>query len=62
MPESKPFIATEPLYVGMARAHSVGDEVPDDNVQRNGWQSGVARAGTKAANEAMGIAEEPAGK
>ncbi len=57
---AEPFIATEPLFVGNARAHSPGDVVPDDNVKRNGWESGVARKGTKAANAAQDIAEDEA--
>ncbi len=50
MPDS--YIATEALYVGTARAHSPGDEVPAENVKRNGWQDAVARRGTKAATSA----------
>lgn len=51
------FIATEPLFVGLARAHNPGDRVPADNVKRNGWEDGVAREGTKAANDALGLAD-----
>jgi len=47
------FIATKPLFVGFARAHNPGDEVPEDNVKANGWEDGVARADTKAAKEAV---------
>lgn len=43
------FIATEPLFIDGVRAHNAGDSVPADNVERNGWQDKVARAGTKAA-------------
>ena len=57
---AEPFIATEPLFVGNARAHNPGDVVPDDNVKRNGWESGVARQGTKAASAAQGVAEDEA--
>lgn len=46
------FIATEELFVGVARAHNVGDEVPAENVERNGWADKVARQGTKAAARA----------
>lgn len=49
----KTYIATEPLYVGTARAHNVGDVVPADNVERHGWQDSVAASGTKAAAEAQ---------
>lgn len=54
---AEPYIATEALYVGSARAHNPGDVVPDDNVKQNNWQDSVARAGTKAANEAQGVTE-----
>lgn len=30
-------VATEELFVGGVRAHNVGDRVPLDNVDRNGW-------------------------
>lgn len=46
------FVATEPLFVGTARAHNVGDPVPADNVKANGWEDSVAKAGTKAAEKA----------
>jgi hypothetical protein len=49
----KTYIATEPLYVGTARAHNPGDVVPADNVERNGWQDGVVGEGTKAAKAAQ---------
>lgn len=52
MAEKKPLIATAPLYVGGFLAHNVGDEVPADNVERNGWQDSVAKPGTKAATTA----------
>ena len=51
------YIATAPLFIGYARAHNVGDVVPDENVERNGWQDGVAREGSKSATAAL----EPAG-
>jgi hypothetical protein len=51
----KNYIATAPLFVGYARAHNPGDVVPDANVEEHGWQDGVAREGTKAANDAQGI-------
>jgi hypothetical protein len=47
------FIATEPLFVGNARAHNPGDIVPDENVEANGWQDSVAKVGTKAADQAL---------
>lgn len=51
------YIATAPLYVGHPNApvlaHNVGDEVPEANIERNGWQDGVEKAGTKAAEEAQ---------
>jgi hypothetical protein len=47
------FIATEPLFVGNARAHNPGDIVPEENVEANGWQDSVAKVGTKAADQAL---------
>lgn len=55
----KTYIATEPLFVGTARAHNPGDVVPAENVERNGWEDKVATAGTKAAKEAQGAEGEP---
>ena len=57
MPE--PYIATKPIHVGTALAHAVGDEVPDENVEANGWQDSVARASSKAAKAAQ-APQEPA--
>ncbi len=57
---AEPYIATEALFVGIIRAHNPGDVVPDDNVKANGWEAGVARQGSKAANEAQGMAAETA--
>lgn len=54
----KTYIATEPLFVGTARAHNPGDEVPAENVERHGWKDSVAAKGTKAANAAQGLTEE----
>lgn len=51
-------IATQKLFVGTALAHNPGDEVPAENVKPNGWQDAVANPGTKAANDAQGVAEE----
>jgi len=42
-------IATEDLFIGTARAHFKGDEVPADNVERNGWQDKVVGPNTKTA-------------
>ena len=47
------YIATTALFVGTARAHNPGDLVPAENVERNGWSDGVAKAGTKAADEVL---------
>lgn len=57
--ESKKFVATQPLFIGFARAHNPGDIVPAANVDEHGWQDGVAREGTKAATEAQEAAAEP---
>lgn len=46
------FIATQTLFVGTAAAHQPGDEVPEANIERNGWADGVAKAGTKTAEKA----------
>lgn len=35
-------IATRPLFIGRARAHNPGDEVPAENVEKHGWADGVA--------------------
>lgn len=43
------YVATEDLYVGIFRAHLAGDEVPEDNIDRNGWGDKVAQEGTAAA-------------
>lgn len=50
---AKKYIATAPLFIGYARAHNIGDEVPADNVERNGWSDMVATEGTKAAESAV---------
>jgi hypothetical protein len=52
------YIATEPLFVGYARAHNIGDVVPDENVKANGWEDGVVREGSKAAEKAIAAAQE----
>lgn len=61
----KPWIATAPLFVGMARAFNPGDVVPDEHVEQYGWHDGVTREGSKAATEAQtpdegGLAQAPA--
>lgn len=53
----KTYIATEPIFMGTARAHSVGDEVPADNVERNGWQDSVVGSDTKAGKAAVAEAK-----
>ncbi len=57
MADQKPYIATVPLFVGTARAHNPGDVVPAENVKAHGWEDGVAREGTKAADQAAGTVE-----
>jgi hypothetical protein len=54
------FIATEPLFIGTARAHNPGDVVPAENVEKYGWKDQVARQGTKAATKATDEAATPA--
>lgn len=52
------YIATDALFVGNARAHNPGDPVPEENIKANGWEDSVAKAGTKAATEALESATE----
>ncbi len=54
------FIATEPLFIGTARAHNPGDVVPEENVSANGWGDMVSRQGTKAAEKAVSEATDEA--
>lgn len=49
------FIAKEQLFVnGIALAHNPGAEVSAEDVERNGWQDSVVKAGTKAAEKVVG--------
>jgi hypothetical protein len=50
-------IATEPLNIGVTRAHNRGDYVRSESVEPNGWGAQTARLGTKAANEALADAQ-----
>jgi trigger factor len=53
-------IATEPLFVGVARAHNVGDRVPRVNVEQNGWQDAVAEPDSGDAGQALAsLADAP---
>ena len=45
----KTYIATQEIFVGTARAHNVGDEVPAENVKANGWEDLVVGSDTKTA-------------
>lgn len=56
MPEN--LIATEPLYIGRARAANPGDTVPEENVKRFGWEDQVAKESSRAAKEALGTTTE----
>jgi hypothetical protein len=47
------YVATKTLLVGFAAAHQPGDLVPEANIKRNGWEDGVAKVGTKAAQAVM---------
>ena len=59
---AKPFIATTKLFVGTALAYNPGDAILDETaVERHGWQDGVAREGSKTADEAQKKASEPSG-
>lgn len=53
-------IATEPLFIGRARAANPGDAVDSETVENNGWGDKVAKEGTKAAQQATGAPETPA--
>lgn len=55
------YIATKPIFVGTARAHNIGDVVPDANVKANGWEDSVNRESSKAAQEALEAAQAPEG-
>ena len=35
------FIATAPLFIGRARAANPGDEIPEDIIEKNGWEDSV---------------------
>ncbi len=49
-----PYVATRPLGLSpFVLAYAVGDIVPDEAVEANGWEDGVARAGTKTADAAV---------
>lgn len=54
------YVATEPLFIGTARAHNPGDVVPAENVERYGWQDQVASEGSAAAEAALPF--DPTGK
>lgn len=49
---TKKYIATEDLFIGSAKAHRVGDEVPEDKVEQWGWWDKVVNRNTKAATKA----------
>jgi hypothetical protein len=49
------YVATEPLFIGVTRAHNPGDEVPAENVQKWGWHDQVTRSTTTAAAEVPGV-------
>lgn len=50
--KSEYVVATEPLFIGTARAHNPGDLVRADTVDENGWQGKVTGRDTKAAQQA----------
>lgn len=53
-------VATEPLFIGPARAHNTGDLVRADTVDANGWGAQVSGVNTKAATQAMTAASTDA--
>jgi len=60
MADNETYVATEPLFIGRARAHNAGDVVPFENIGPNGWQDDVVKATTKAGREALGLSEDAA--
>lgn len=54
------FIATEDLKVGVHLAHLAGDEVPADNIERNGWAGKVREVKSPAAQERVLAEVSPA--
>ncbi|GAA2022529.1 hypothetical protein WDZ16_12950 [Pseudokineococcus marinus] len=58
MATTETVVATKPLYIGRARAHNVGDVVPPENVERNGWEKDVAKASTAAGRKALGLTSD----
>lgn len=52
-------IATEPLFIGRARAANPGDVIDAQTVENNGWGDKVAKEGTKAAQQATTSTAEP---
>lgn len=47
------YVATEELSIGLHRAHNVGDEVPEENIERNGWSGKVAPVDSEEGQEAV---------
>lgn len=47
---------------GSVYAYRVGDKIEEDAVKANGWDDYVAAPTTKAAKEALGVADTPQGK
>jgi hypothetical protein len=38
------YVAKEPLFIGLVRAHNPGDVIPAEKVERFGWHDKVERA------------------
>lgn len=53
------YVATQDLFVGIHRAHFAGDEVPEENIEPNGWGDSVSQEGTAAADEAQAGEYDP---
>lgn len=51
-------VATEPLFIGRARAANPGDVIDAQTVENNGWGDKVAKEGTKAAQQAVATTTE----
>lgn len=47
------YVATQELTIGLHRAHNVGDKVPEENIERNGWGDKVAPVDSAEAREAV---------
>jgi hypothetical protein len=56
------YVAKEPLFIGLARAHNPGDVIPAEKVERFGWHDKVekVKAHRAAADEDEEDTKKPA--